>query len=265
MTDPQAPVLGRPGRSSLRRFDAVLCDIDGCLGPESHHPLDAMALARLAEHNRRAETVGDVPVVTLCSGRPQPFVEALCRVIANTTVPCVCENGVWVYDPRGQRFLRDPAITAEHLAWVRDATAYLEAEWIPRGVVIQPGKAASISLWHPETEILKRASPMLVERFAREGWGFRVSMTVAWINCDLAHVGKGTGIDRVYNMTDLTKDRCAGIGDSLSDLPIAERVAFFACPVNADERLKIHAHRVTKAEEIDGVFEILAELSRNNL
>ena len=259
MIDPPAPVSGPATR---RRFDAVFCDIDGCLGPESHHPLDAQALARLAEHNQRAESVRDVPVVTLCSGRPQPFVEALCRVIANTSVPCVCENGVWVYDPRGQRFLRDPAITADNLAWVRDATAYLEAEWIPRGVVIQPGKAASISLWHPQTEILRQASPVLVERFAREGWAFRVSMTVAWINCDLAHIGKGTGIDRVYAMTDLTKDRCAGIGDSLSDLPIAERVAYFACPANADERLKAHAQRVVPGEEIEGVFEILNALEQ---
>ena len=259
MIDPPAPVSGPAAK---RRFDAVFCDIDGCLGPESHHPLDAKALARLAEHNQRAETVGDLPVVTLCSGRPQPFVEALCRVIANTTIPCVCENGVWVYDPRGQRFLRDPAITAEHLAWVRDATAYLEAEWIPRGVVIQPGKAASISLWHPDTELLRQASPVLVERFTREGWGFRVSMTVAWINCDLAHVSKATGIARMMAMVGLDRAHAAGIGDTMGDMAIREKVAFFACPSNADPNLKAHADYVSPLPEIEGVLDILERLAR---
>lgn len=257
-----SPLSGPIFQSGRRRFNAVFCDIDGCLGPESHEPMDAYALARLADHNRRAEEAGDVPVVTLCSGRPQPFVEALCRVIANTSVPCVCENGVWVYDPRGQRFLRDPAITAEHMGWVREATRYLESEWTPKGVVIQPGKAASISLWHPELAELQRVWPILEERFSREGWGFRVSMTVAWINCDLKHVSKGTGIDRVFQITGLTRERCAGIGDSFSDMPILERVAAFGCPANADERLKARADRIVGAHEIAGVFEILEWLSR---
>lgn len=262
---PDANPLGRLApapRSGRRQVDAVFCDIDGCLGPESHEPMDAHGLGRLADHNRRATTVGDVPVVTLCSGRPQPFVEALCRVIANTTVPCVCENGVWVYDPRGQRFLRDPAITPEHLGWVHDATRFIEAEWAPQGVVIQPGKAASISLWHPDTKFLRRACPALEERFAREGWGLRVSMTVAWINCDLAHVDKGTGIDRTFAITGLTRERCAGIGDSFSDMPILDRVAVFGCPANADDGLKARAHRVVAAQELAGVFEILEWLGR---
>jgi hypothetical protein len=245
-----------------RRFDAVFCDIDGCLGPETHEPLDARALARLAEHNRRAESAGDVPVVTLCSGRPEPFAEALCRFIANTTVPIVAENGVWVYDPRDQRYLLDPAITPEHRRWVREATAYVEAEWSPRGVVIQPGKAASVSVWHPDTPFLRGVMPALQDRFRREGWGFRVSMTVAWINCDLAHVSKTTGIDRVMAMTGLSPARCAGIGDSLSDLSIAERVAFFGAPANADERLRPHAHYVSSLHEVAGVFDILGVLSR---
>lgn len=251
-----------PTAPAKRRFDAVFCDIDGCLGPETHEPLDAAALARLGEHNRRAESARDVPVVTLCSGRPQPFAEAICRFIANTTIPIVAENGVWVYDPRDQRFLLDPAITPEHRRWVREATAYIEAEWYPKGVVIQPGKAASVSLWHPDTPFLRGIMPGLKERFTREGWGFRVSMTVAWINCDLDHVSKSSGIDRVLAMTGLTRDRCAGIGDSLSDLSIAERVAFFGCPANADPKLKPHAQFVSAKSEVAGVFEILEAVSR---
>jgi hydroxymethylpyrimidine pyrophosphatase-like HAD family hydrolase len=224
--------------------------------------MDARALARLADYNRRAVDRRDAPVVTLCSGRPQPFVEAMCRLIANTTIPCVCENGVWVYDPRNQDFLRDPAITADHLAWVRDATTYLERDWIPRGVIIQPGKAASISLWHPNTPTLRAAQPILERRFTDEGWAFRLSMTVAWINCDLAHISKGTGINRVLALTGLDPSRCAGIGDSLSDLAIADRVALFAAPANADPRLKPRAAYVASTHEIAGVFEILEYLCR---
>lgn len=240
----------------------MICDIDGCLGPESAAPLDAARLLRVAEHNRRAIEVGDRPVVTLCSGRPQPFAEAMCRFLANSSLPCVAENGVWIFDPRDNRFLMDPSITGEHLGFVREATRWIEGELVPRGVVIQPGKSASISLWHPDTGLLKReVMPTVRARFEREGWRLRVSATVAWINCDLEHVSKGTGIDRLVGMTGLARGRLAGIGDSPSDLAIRERVAYFGCPSNAAAELAARSDYVSPLPEVGGVLDILERVS----
>src|SRR5512134_2563031 len=98
----------------MRRFDAVISDIDGCLSPESSTPMNAAALAQIAEHNRLAQESGDRPVLTVCSGRPQPFAEAMCRLLANRTLPCVAENGVWMYSPADNRYEMDPAITPAH-------------------------------------------------------------------------------------------------------------------------------------------------------
>lgn len=243
-----------------RTYDAVICDIDGCLGPESHAPLDADQLAVLARYNRAAIVQGDRPVVTLCSGRPQPYAEAICRLIGNSVLPCVAEMGVWLYDPRENRFLRDPAIQPAHLAAVQQATLWVERELVPRGVVIQPGKTASISLWHPRTDLLMSLKPALVERFAAEGWPLRVSNTVAWINCDLSHVSKATGIARLMSMTGLTPERTAGIGDTIGDMAIRDSVSFFACPSNADPDLKARADWVAGSEEILGVLEVLERL-----
>ncbi len=242
-------------------FAAILCDIDGCLGPESSHPLDIAGLSRIAEHNRRAESgSSDSPVLTLCSGRPQPFAEALCRTLANTTMPIVAENGVWLFHPATSAFLLDPTITNDHLRMVAEATAYIRRDLVPRGVVIQPGKTASISLYHDDTPTLLGLRDELKERFAREGWLLRVSNTVRWINCDLEHVSKSTGIDRFMRVTGLSKPALAGIGDSLSDLAIRTHVAWFACPSNADERLKEHADYVSPHAEIAGVLDIVERL-----
>src|SRR5881392_785113 len=98
-----------------RRFDAVISDIDGCLAPESSHPIDAAALAAIAEHNRLAQDDRDRPVLTVCSGRPEPFAEAICRFTANRTVPCIAENGVWLYHPDRNGYDRDPSITSADL------------------------------------------------------------------------------------------------------------------------------------------------------
>lgn len=253
-TDPSIP-------HAPRRFDAVVCDIDGCLGPESAEPVDAERLAKLAAHNRRALKLADVPLVTLCSGRPQPYAEAIARMIHNDALPIVCENGVWLWDPRDNAFIRDPSITAAHLAAVSAATAWIERELIPQGVVIQPGKTASISLWHPDTPFLRTLAPVLERTFADNAWPFRVSMTVAWINCDLRHVSKATGLRRLIERTGLQKARLAGIGDSPSDLVMLEHAGYFACPANAAPEVRARANYVSPLDEIEGVLDILDHLN----
>jgi hydroxymethylpyrimidine pyrophosphatase-like HAD family hydrolase len=244
-----------------RRFDAVICDIDGCLAPESSDPIDAEALLEVARHNRAAQERGDRPVLTAASGRPEPFAEAMCRFTANRTIPCIAENGVWLYHPDRNRYDRDPAITAEHLAAVHEATVWVERELSPRGVTIQPGKSCSVSLYHPDTEFLRSLEPLVKAEFARRGWPFRISMTWLYINCDLSHISKGTALDRLIKHTGLMRDRLAGIGDTLSDLPIADRVAFFACPANAADAIKARAHYVSPHPEARGVLDILRQLA----
>jgi hydroxymethylpyrimidine pyrophosphatase-like HAD family hydrolase len=242
-------------------FDAIISDIDGCLGPESDEPLPVEGLARIARHNRLAIARRDRPILTVCSGRPLPFVEAVCRVIANDRLPAVCENGVWLYDPHRRSFERDPRITAEHVALVHDAMRWVETDLGPSGVVIQPGKSASMSLWHPDTEFLFSLLPLLRDRFAAEHWPFRVSTTIAWINCDLDFVSKATGVERLMRAAGLTRERAVFVGDAPGDLVVQPLVALFAAPANCHEQVKSRADLVTAAPEVDGVLELLARFS----
>ena len=238
----------------------MICDIDGCLTPEASRPIDTDALARIRRHNEAAQVIGDRPVVTLCSGRPQPFVEAICRAIGNESLPCIAENGVWLWHPRTNAYEMDPAITPEHLDTVREADRWVRRDLFPRGVSIQPGKSASISLYHPDTALLRGFENGVRERFAREGWGLRVSMTWLYINCDLTHVSKGTGIDRFFAQTGFTRAVAAGIGDTPGDLPIRERTAWFGCPANAHPDIRAIADVTSGLPEARGVIELLDSL-----
>ncbi len=240
-------------------FRAIICDIDGCLGPESHAPLDAERLAMIAAHNRIACEAHE-SIITLCSGRPQPYAEAMSRLIANTKLPVICEMGVWLYDPRDNRFVMDPAITAADLDVIDAAARWVRRELLPQGVVIQPGKSASISLWHPNTTLLMSLKPTIESRVRSESWNLRVSNTVAWINLELTHVSKGSGLRRMMQMCGLQKADLAGIGDTMGDLAIRENVAFFACPANADPKLKGHADYVSPFHEVEGVLDIISKL-----
>lgn len=245
----------RAGRAA--RFDIVISDIDGCLAPESAGPMDPLKLARVAAHNVAATAQRDRPMITLCSGRPQPYGEALSRMIANVSVPIICEMGVWLYDPRDNAFLFDPAISSEHMRRVQACEAWIRETMVPQGVVIQPGKTASVSLWHKDTDFLLSLKSLIVQKIAREGWDMRVANTVAWINIELQHVSKASGIARLVQMTGVSKARLAGIGDTMGDMAIREAVSFFACPANADAKLKAHADYVSPHEDVEGVLDIL--------
>lgn len=241
-------------------YDAIICDIDGCLSPEASDPMDTPTLERVSAWNRASHASGG-PVITPCSGRPEPFVEAMCRLLGNRTVPSIAENGAWLFDPSDNSYELDPRISEKHLSAVIEASAWVRRDLGPRGVTIQPGKAASISLYHPDHTVLRdEIIDLARETFEREGWPFRVSMTWFYVNCDLAFVSKSTGIDRLIARKGYTRERLAGIGDTPSDLTIREHVAWFACPSNADEELKQHADYVSDKAEAEGVLDILGRL-----
>lgn len=243
------------------RFDLVICDIDGCLSPESHAPMNGPALMAIAEHNRRAIAERDRPVVTLCSGRPIGFVECLTRLTHNTIVPCIGENGVWIWRPQDNSFECDPAITEEHLEIVHEARKLLRSLYQAKGVIQQPGKTASVALYHPDTNYLRSIRTDIANAFEARRWPIRVSMTWLYINCDLLHVNKGTAIDRLFAETQIAPERTAGIGDTMGDRFIAERVGWFGCPANAEAEIRNIASWVSSHHEVHGVLEILNQLS----
>lgn len=274
--------IARGGRAA-RRFDLILSDNDGCLVSESTTAYDLESLRKVREHNERAREIGDVPLLTICSGRPQPFVEAMCRMLAIYGAPAIAENGAWLYDAESNRYEIDPSITREHLAAVEDLRGWLLGRFGPGGreargggISLQPGKTASVSVYHPDAvyvrELLGRLKVELAERYPDGSGGdavvkaggtgelFRVSMTELYINCDLAHVSKGTAIDRLIAQTGHARERLAGIGDMPSDMAIRERVAWFGCPSNAVGELKACADYVSERAEAEGVVEILDEM-----
>ncbi|QDU70313.1 HAD hydrolase family protein [Mucisphaera calidilacus] len=248
--------------STNRRHDVILFDVDGCLVAEHTEILNIPALARVAEYNRIAIEQRDRPEITLCTGRPQPFAECMTRLLGNLDLPIICENGVYLFHPREHRYDMDPAITDDHITAIEDAKHWVLHTFAKDGLTIQPGKEASFSPYHAHPPALDPMIPRIREEAEKRGWPIRVSRSWNYINCDLQHISKRTGIARFFDATGLRHDRAAGVGDTLGDTAIAEAVDWFACPNNADPKLKEHAHFVARQDEILGSLEILEELEQ---
>lgn len=245
--------------SPLRRHDVILFDVDGCLVSEHTDALDIPALARVAEYNRIAIEKRDRPEITLCTGRPQAFAECMTRLLGNLDLPVICENGVYLYHPRQHIYDMDPAITEDHLAALEEAKHWVTRTFAKDGLTIQPGKEASFSPYHATPDALDPIMPRISEEAEKRGWPVRISRSWNYINVDLTHISKKTGIARFFEATGLRHDRAAGVGDTMGDTAIAEAVDWFACPANADPNLKKHAHFVASKPIIDGALEILDE------
>ncbi len=86
-------------------------------------------------------------------------------------------------------------------------------------------------------------------------------MTWLYVNCDLQHVNKGTAIERLLLETGIDPNRTAGIGDTMGDKFIADRVSWFGCPANADAGIRESAVYVSPYREVEGVLDILERLS----
>jgi len=246
--------------NTTNAYDLVIMDIDGCLIPETPDSFDTESLVEIFRYQRNALANKDRPKLTVCTGRPQPFAESICRLLGNSDVPCVAENGVWLFHPGTNGYMIDPNITVDDRKAVAEAQHELIRRFGPLGFTIQPGKAASVSLYHPERENLLAAVPAVRKIAEDEGWPFRISTTVCYINCDLIHVSKATGIDRLLEKYPVPKSRLAGIGDTTGDKYIADHCAFFACPANADEEIRKRADYISPYPEAKGVIDILDRL-----
>jgi len=243
------------------RFDAIVCDIDGCLISERTGPMDLDSISRIAAWNGNAQTQRDRPTLTLCSGRPITAVEMISRAVGNVTLPAVGEMGVFLYLPTSTSFEMDPSITPEHKASVAEARAWAEEVLVPEGMVIQPGKHASISIYHPDPKTLhEKIVPRVESVTAQNDWPMRIGATWEWINWDLKHINKSSGVQRLADKAGIETERLAGIGDTMSDMAIRDKVAWFACPANAADGLKEAADYVSPHEEAEGVLDILQNL-----
>ncbi len=234
--------------------------MDGCLSPEFFGPADPATLAKVSEHNRRAHETGDVPPLTLCTGRPLPFADCMARIVGVRSLPIVCEGGAWLLDPTTYQWELDPGLTDEHLAFARDFGRWA-VDAFP-GAYLEAGKTASVTIFHAEGPafLRERVLPSVEREIGARGAPFHAAMTWTCINVEATCVSKATGLDRAIARAGLDPARLAGIGDTMSDLPIRQRVAYFGCPANASDAIKSHADYVSPHERADAVLDILSRL-----
>lgn len=241
--------------ASRKPIRLLVFDIDGVLNRSESKAFDLPLLERLAEINHTARADPSYPAVTLCTGRPAAYVEAVLRAI-NGHLPAVYENGAALYFPDGYRFLPHPGLgNQRNLKAVRQR---LEDELVCTGqAVLQPGKDYSLSYVASapsETDLLYTQA---VTALGPLNQSVVLVCSASCLNVLPRGIHKGKGVEFLASQTDYGPGEMLGVGDSDVDLPFLARVGHSAAPANANPDVKRLVQYVAPRVAADGVRDIL--------
>jgi hydroxymethylpyrimidine pyrophosphatase-like HAD family hydrolase len=241
----------------------VLADVDGCLTAGEGRPLDLEALAACAEINRRALRDPLVPAITLCTGRPAPYVEVLLQAIGGF-LPAIAEHGGLLLSPLDYRLERHPLLAGadETLEAVR-AAILRQMVWPGLGFV-QPGKETMLTFYPAPGVTFDAALAMARGALAPFDDLFAVEFNRTCVEVYRRGVDKGSATEWLAGLLDLPLAAFGGIGDSNADLAFLRVVGWPTAPANAIAAVRESVAYVASLPDTRGVLEIVAQVEAHN-
>jgi HAD superfamily hydrolase (TIGR01484 family) len=204
-------------------------DIDGCLVPVQHATYDLATLSDIAELNRQSRLDDTVPPLTIISGRPHAYVDALMQIL-DIAHPASFENGA------GLAF-RKPyhaTLVPEAVERAPDLEALAHRLRERSDMIVQPGKIASLTvLWYPTNKDVRELA-ISTERHIRElGLDLIVEPSQDCVNVLVPGVDKTRGLLQLAETIGLDVADIAGIGDSVGDIEWLKLCGASCAPANA--------------------------------
>lgn len=244
----------------------IVSDIEGCISAGKGLILDLDTLQIIQEYNQSANNRTNIPLA-LCTGRSQPFAEAFCQMLG-IVMPCVCENGAFIYDPVRDVSIRNPAITARHIAAQKEFVGTLESKIAKEHPYRrEPGKEICISL-NPDVskEHYAEEIPRLYEQVKSviDSTLFTVTHSASAVDITPAGIDKASGVRFLAELTGIHLQEMAGIGDTIGDLPFLKITGMSAAPANCTAVIRDSVDYVSQKSAAEGVIDIITRLNEKN-
>jgi HAD superfamily hydrolase (TIGR01484 family) len=237
----------------------LVFDIDGVLTEGETRKIDLSLMEQLAAMNQAARQDPALPAVTICTGRPAPYVEMMLQVI-DGHLPGIFENGAGLYVPNGYRFLPHPDLD--------DGTAMTAVRQRLRETLLgsgrayfQPGKEFSLSLFASDPADTDTLYEQTVTALGPLAESVNLVRSPSCLNIVPLGIDKGQGIHFLSAHTGYDPAAMLGAGDSDGDLPFLQMVGHKAAPANANQAIREAVHFVAPRPAADGVRDILAHFN----
>jgi len=232
-------------------------DIDGCLAkPYAPYDLDGFAALRRYAHDAGLPSeASPIPSVSICSGRPYSYVEAVSQAL-DLTVPVLFEGGGGRFDPVAAQTVWNPRLTDEIEAALEEVRHWFITECVPgTKLSLDHAKRTQAGVVSPDPNDIETVRPR-TEAFVNEHVpDLRVFSTDVSIDVVPPGITKRNGLEWLARHLDVTLDQMAYIGDTDSDLEALSAVGTSFAPANADEEVLKTVDYVTDGRVLDGTLE----------
>lgn len=234
-------------------------DLDGCIA----HPFvtpDWEAISRIRKLNLLSETDSGIPPLTILSGRPLPFVEAVGQWLG-VRLPMVFEGGGGMYQFRNNELSWNAFFDMAARQAIVEIKEWMEKHLISRyeNTIAEFTKLTDAGLINPDTEKIKRMYKQLQGHIEQHYPAFEVHFTEISINVILKDANKGSGLQNLCAELNIGLHEVAYIGDSGGDVPALKIAGKAFAPGNATAGAKEAAHYEV-AEATLGVLEAYEKL-----
>ena len=237
------------------------CDFDGVLAAVDHAAFDLDRLARIAALNRRSAYDATVPALTLVTGRPHGFVDAISQML-DLRLPSSFENGAGLSTRHPYRAWLSPAVAAARRHLVV-AERLLAAR---RDVFLQPGKMASFSVFPVEpTWPIADLALDLAAMLGSHELPLHVDPSTGCVNLLLPGIDKASGFADLLAELRIDADAVAGIGDAVGDVGWMRACGVAIAPANAVPEVAEIAHVRSQHQDVEAAlaaYEALIEANR---
>ena len=235
-----------------------ITDLDGCVTDPFITP-DWDAFSKIRELNLASKEDKSIPPLSICTGRPMPYAEAMAQVLG-IRIPFIFESGGGMYDVEKNKITWSEALTKQAKKEVLEIK-----EW-SKEHLIKPNNAA-ISEFAKFTDIgiIHQDTPTIDEMYdiAKNYPLFEVHKTIVSVNIILKKANKGEGISMLCSHFGYKLEEVAYIGDSSGDIPGLKIVGMPFAPSNAAQITKDVA-KVTVGQSTNGVLEAYNEIIESN-
>lgn len=239
-----------------------ITDLDGCLTKPFHSP-DWELLSEIRSLNKQSKSNKYIPPLSICSGRPLPYVEAVAQWL-DVDIPVVFESaGLYLLSSNSPFFAAVFDKEAEQA--VENLKSWLQTEIIPRydGMVLEFTKRMDAGLIHTDKAVIDEAYS-IIDKYVSEHYPlFEVHTTDISISIILKENNKKKGIQMLCDRLELDPSEVAYIGDSSGDIPGLKLVGYPYAPVNASDPVKKVAE-VVDLPETEAVLEVYNKIIEFN-
>jgi hypothetical protein len=189
-----------------------ICDVDGCLAPANHGSYDLSALLELRRLNRLSRSDDHVPPLTLLTGRPVPYVDALLQILDLHT-PAAFEHGAGLTARSPQRSWLTTC-GRDGQASIRRAVEALNR--IP-GAQFQGGKESSLSISSDELT-LDEVAEAARDVVRVNDLDLVVHRATDVVDVLPSRLDKEVGLASLCRTAKVDPREAAGVGDSNGDI-----------------------------------------------